>query len=192
MKKMTAAADFDRTQRHQREASDPRSSAWVIANAGSGKTHVLTQRVIRLMLGGADPATILCLTFTKIAAAEMARRVFKTLGAWTTLGEAELAKAIAELQGRAPSTEEMRQARRLFAKALETPGGLKIQTIHAFCERLLHEFPFEANVPGQFAVLDDSAAASLIATARADVMNSAAAEPDLAARPGCPIHGRAR
>ena len=72
----------------------------------------------------------------------------------------------------------MRQARRLFAKALETPGGLKIQTIHAFCERLLHEFPFEANVPGQFAVLDDSAAASLIAAARADVMNSAAAEPD--------------
>ena len=88
--------------RIQREASDPRASAWVIANAGSGKTHVLTQRVIRLMLAGADPATILCLTFTKIAAAEMARRVFETLGAWTTLGEAELAQAIEEVQGRRP------------------------------------------------------------------------------------------
>lgn len=174
---MSAAADFDRTRAHQRDASDPRSSAWVIANAGSGKTHVLTQRVIRLMLDGADPATILCLTFTKIAAAEMARRVFDTLGKWTTLGDAELAEQIEALQGAAPTVDAMRQARRLFAKALETPGGLKIQTIHAFCERLLHEFPFEANVPGQFAVLDDSATAALIAAARADVLNAAAAEP---------------
>ncbi len=174
---MSAATDFDRTRAHQRDASNPQSSAWVIANAGSGKTHVLTQRVIRLMLAGTDPAAILCLTFTKIAAAEMARRVFEALGKWTMLGEPELSEAIADMQGRSPTTEEMRTARRLFARALETPGGLKIQTIHAFCERLLHEFPFEANVPGRFTVLDDSAAAALIATARADVMNKAAAEP---------------
>jgi len=177
---MTVSADFSRTQAYQREASDPRASAWVIANAGAGKTHVLTQRVIRLLLAGVDPASILCLTFTRIAAAEMARRVFQTLGEWTMLDEAKLAGAIAELEGRTPTPEEMRQARRLFAKALETPGGLKIQTIHAFCERLLHEFPFEANVPGQFSVMDESAAAAALARARADVMNQAAADRDSA------------
>ena len=173
---MTATA-YDRTRAIQRRASEPRSSAWVVANAGSGKTHVLTQRVIRLLLAGTDPAAILCLTFTKIAAAEMSRRVFGTLGAWAMLTDAELERAITELQGRAPGPDEMRRARRLFACALETPGGLKIQTIHAFCERLLHQFPFEANVPGQFTILDDNASAALIASARAEVMNRAAAEP---------------
>ena len=175
---MNAAADIDRTCAHQRDASDPRASAWVVANAGSGKTHVLTQRVIRLLLSGADPAAILCLTFTKVAAAEMARRVFRTLAAWTMLDDDALADSVAALEGRAPSDEEMRRARRLFARALETPGGLKIQTIHAFCERLLHSFPFEANVPGQFAVMDDSAAAAALAAARDAVTNAAAAAPD--------------
>lgn len=175
---MSAAGDaYDRTQLTQREASDPAASAWVVANAGSGKTHVLTQRVIRLLLAGADPAAILCLTFTKVAAAEMARRVFATLAEWAMLPDAALGAAIAALQGAAPTRDEMRRARRLFALALETPGGLKIQTIHAFCEKLLHQFAFEANVPGQFAVLDDSAARSLIASARSAVMNTAAAKP---------------
>ena len=174
---MSEATALTITERTQHEASDPRSSAWVVANAGSGKTHVLTQRVIRLLLAGVDPASILSLTFTKIAAAEMSRRVFGTLGRWVMLPEADLIEAIQELQGRDPTPEEVRAARRLFAKALETPGGLKIQTIHAFCERLLHQFPFEANVPGQFNVLDESAASALIATARADVMNEAASEP---------------
>jgi len=172
------SADYDLTRERQRQASDPASSAWVVANAGSGKTHVLTQRVIRLLLAGADPAAILCLTFTKVAAAEMARRVFDALGRWAMLPDAELAAEIDALQGRAPDAAEMRAARRLFARALETPGGLKIQTIHAFCERLLHQFPFEANVPGQCAILDESASASLIAAARAEVMNRAAAAPE--------------
>ena len=175
---MSQSPDLDRTWAYQRDASDPRTSAWVIANAGSGKTHVLSQRVIRLLLSGTDPAAILCLTFTKVAAAEMSRRVFGTLGKWTMLDKAELAKAIAEIEGRAPTGQELREARRLFAKALETPGGLKIQTIHAFCERLLHEFPFEANVPGQFAVMDDAAAAGALARARDKVMNAAAAGPE--------------
>jgi ATP-dependent helicase/nuclease subunit A len=174
---MSAADALDRTNANQRAVSDPLSSAWVVANAGSGKTHVLTQRVIRLLLAGADPAAILCLTFTKIAAAEMAGRVFGTLGEWAMLPETALREAIATLQGRPPTAEEMRDARRLFARALETPGGLKIQTIHAFCERLLHQFPFEANVPGQFSVLDDNASAALLEAARAEIMNRVAAEP---------------
>jgi ATP-dependent helicase/nuclease subunit A len=174
---MSVALDFDVTRRIQWEASDPATSAWVVANAGSGKTHLLTQRVIRLLLSGADPAAVLCLTFTKVAAAEMSRRIFDLLGSWTMLPEPALAAAIQDVQGRPATAEEMRRARRLFARALETPGGLKIQTIHAFCERLLHQFPFEANVPGQFTILDDSAAAALVAEARAEVMNAIAAAP---------------
>ncbi len=171
---MTEADDtLARTQNRQRLASDPRGSAWVVANAGSGKTHVLTLRVIRLLLAGADPATILCLTFTRTAAAEMSRRVFGTLGKWATLPDTDLARAISDLEGRAPGPDDLKCARRLFAQALETPGGLKIQTIHAFCERLLHQFPLEANVPAQFEILDDTASAALLFEAQQAVMSRA-------------------
>jgi ATP-dependent helicase/nuclease subunit A len=151
----------------QRQASDPAASAWVSANAGSGKTHVLTQRVLRLLLVGAAPSGLLCLTFTKTAAANMAARVFETLASWTRLDDAGLSNAILELGAPRPDAQRLAFARRLFARAIETPGGLKIQTIHAFCERLLHLFPFEANVPAGFSVADDREAAALIAEARA-------------------------
>src|SRR5687767_14668664 len=113
---MTAAVDLAGTQRIQWQASDPAASAWVVANAGSGKTHVLTQRVIRLLLSGVDPAAILCLTFTKVAAAEMSRRIFDKLGRWTTARRDALARELAEAQGREPSAAEIKAARRLFAR----------------------------------------------------------------------------
>ncbi|OLP54037.1 double-strand break repair helicase AddA [Rhizobium rhizosphaerae] len=166
------------TTEKQKEASDPRRSAWVMANAGSGKTHVLTQRVIRLLLSGARPSAILCLTYTKAAAAEMSNRVFERLARWVTLDEATLAAEIAALEGGAPSRQQLEEARRLFARALETPGGLKIQTIHAFCEALLHQFPLEANVAGHFSVLDDRAAAVLMTDARRLLLNAAASRYD--------------
>jgi ATP-dependent helicase/nuclease subunit A len=166
-------APFTAAQKRQWQASNPQASAWVVANAGAGKTHVLTQRVVRLLLDGADPGSILCVTFTKAAAAEMAARIFRDLGRWATLDDAALAETLRDAQGSAPSTAQLARARRLFARALETPGGLKIQTIHALCERLLQQFPFEANVPGQFEVLDDVAAASLLAEARTSVMAAA-------------------
>ena len=163
---------LDETKRLQSLASDPRHSAWVSANAGSGKTHVLTQRVIRLMLAGARPSSILCLTYTKAAASEMSNRVFERLSRWTAMDDATLAKEITEVEGRAPDRIKMMEARRLFARALETPGGLKIQTIHAFCEALLHQFPLEANVAGHFTVLDDKAAAALISEARRSLLTA--------------------
>src|SRR6476660_4969485 len=139
----------------QARASDPTASAFVSANAGSGKTHVLVQRVIRLLLAGVPPEKILCITFTKAAAANMAERVFTTLGHWVTLDNEALDAAIREA-GIARVTPALRKsARKLFACALETPGGLKVQTIHALCTRLLQQFPFEANVPACFAVGDD-------------------------------------
>jgi ATP-dependent helicase/nuclease subunit A len=162
----------------QRAASDPRVSAWVAANAGAGKTHVLTQRVIRLLLDGVDPAKILCLTFTKAAAANMANRVFQTLAEWTALDDSALDARIKEVTGASPSPRRRALARRLFALALETPGGLKVQTIHAFCTRLLHQFPFEANVAARFAVLDEASENQLLDQLGLAVLLDAAAAPD--------------
>ncbi len=142
-------------RRLQREASDPEVSAWVAANAGSGKTYVLAQRVINLLLKGVEPEKILCITFTKAAAANMAKQVFDTLAHWTTLDDDALDTAIRERSNIVPDARRRALARRLFARALETPGGLKVQTIHAFCTQLLHQFPFEANVTARFSVLDE-------------------------------------
>src|SRR4051812_10739103 len=172
----------DYTKDAQRRAADPRVSAWVSANAGAGKTKVLSDRVLRLLLTGAPPGRILCLTFTKAAAANMAIRVFERLAQWVTFDEQSLGDELAELEGSRPSPDHLRQARRLFARAVETPGGLKIDTIHAFCERLLHLVPFEANVPARFAVLDESQADEMVAQATVNVMADAASGdyPDIA------------
>ncbi|HET7714543.1 MAG TPA: double-strand break repair helicase AddA [Bauldia sp.] len=166
------------TEKAQAAASNPRGSAWVSANAGSGKTYVLAQRVIRLLLAGADPSRILCLTFTRAAAAEMAKRVFDILSNWTALSDTRLAGEIARIEGKRPDAATLAQGRRLFARALETPGGLKIQTIHAFCERLLHQFPFEANVAGNFEVLAERDQAALAETARRRTLAKAANDGD--------------
>jgi ATP-dependent helicase/nuclease subunit A len=154
-------------------ASDPTRSAWVAANAGAGKTHTLANRVTRLLFAGARPERILCLTYTKAAAAEMQDRLFKQLGEWAMLPDAELRIKIAAVGAEAHGREELRKARRLFAQALETPGGLKIQTIHAFCQNLLSRFPIEAGVAPAFRVLDDRTARDLLADARAQVLERA-------------------
>jgi ATP-dependent helicase/nuclease subunit A len=168
----------DGLRRLQVEASDPAVSAWVAANAGSGKTHVLAQRVIRLLLDGVDPAKILCITFTKAAAANMANRVFDELRRWTAFDDVELDAAISRISDIQPDSARRALARRLFAMALETPGGLKVQTIHAFCTRLLHHFPFEANVAARFTVLDEAAQAQLLNEISLGVLLDAALAPD--------------
>jgi len=162
----------------QQLASDPSLSAFVTANAGSGKTKTLIDRVARLLLAGAQPQTILCVTYTKAAAAEMQRRLFDRLGEWSVMDGERLAEKLFELDGRKvdPADEEaLSDARRLFAKALETPGGLKIQTIHAFCEKLLRRFPMEAGVSPGFRVMDDATAAAVAAQARIAVARHALA-----------------
>jgi ATP-dependent helicase/nuclease subunit A len=164
----------------QARASDPAASAFVSANAGSGKTHVLVQRVIRLLLSSVAPEKILCITFTKAAAANMAERVFTTLGHWVTLDDAELDAAILDSGIPHSSASLRKSARKLFACALETPGGLKVQTIHALCTRLLQQFPFEANVPARFAVLDDRDQTEMMERANLGVFLEASRHPDSA------------
>jgi len=139
----------------QRAAADPRASIWTVANAGSGKTRVLIDRVARLLLDGVAPERVLCLTYTRAAAAEMLDRLARRLGAWTLMAEDALAAETGALLGRAPGAADIARARRLFAEALDAPGGLKIQTIHAFCEAVLRRFPLEAGVAADFTVLDD-------------------------------------
>src|ERR1700720_3818573 len=164
------------TRGKQHQASNPNQSVWVSANAGSGKTHVLASRVTRLLLQGVAPSRILCVTFTKAAAANMAARVFDTLALWTQLADEELGRRIVAAGAPVPGSQELTAARKLFARTVETPGGLKIQTIHAFCERLLHLFPFEANVPARFEVPDDLRQAELLQRARREVLARATSD----------------
>jgi len=165
----------------QARASNPQVSAFVAANAGSGKTHVLVSRVIRLLLDGVPPEKILCITFTKAAAANMAQRVFATLGQWVRLPDNDLDAAIKRIGARQPNAATRELARKLFAGALETPGGLKVQTIHALCTRLLQQFPFEANVPARFSVLDDRDRNEMMERANLKVLLAASADPASAA-----------
>ena len=176
---MSARIIPDGVIKAQLDAADPDGSRWVAANAGSGKTHVLALRVIRLLLRGVDPAKILCVTFTKAAAANMAMRVFDELARWTSYDDDTLDAAI-RLTGETPSPALRATARRLFAIALETPGGLKVQTIHAFCTRLLHQFPFEADVAARFGVLDDTTEHEMVEELVLDTMLQGAANLDSA------------
>ncbi|MCA0418074.1 MAG: UvrD-helicase domain-containing protein, partial [Proteobacteria bacterium] len=166
------------TNQRQAQAADPGLSAWVSANAGSGKTHVLVNRVLRLLLDDVAPGRMLCITYTKAAAANMANRIFKALSAWATLSDEALGRELTKLTGRVPAMAERAKARRLFAQALETPGGLRIETIHAFCTRVLQAAPFEANVPPRFEVADDLAQAEMLRSARRELLAHVAAEPN--------------
>jgi len=169
-------ARINEATKAQIAAALPKRSAWVSANAGSGKTRVLTNRVARLLLQGTAPGKILCLTFTKAAAAEMQIRLFKQLGQWAMMPDAALRDALAALGEVDLPDAQLMRARSLFARALETPGGLKIQTIHAFCESLLHRFPLEAQVSPDFELLDERQAAEL----RREVLDAMAGDaPDL-------------
>ncbi|HEX2885413.1 double-strand break repair helicase AddA [Vineibacter terrae] len=170
--------------RRQGRASDPHASAWVEANAGTGKTKVLTDRIVRLLLDGAAPQRILCLTFTKAAAAEMRNRLATLLGSWTLAPDDTLAAALTGLMGRAPTVTDMVTARRLFARVLDAPGGVSIQTIHSFCQALLQRFPLEAGVAPNFAVLDERQSGALLQEAQDAQLALLAGEqapPDLAA-----------
>lgn len=165
----------------QSAASDPTVSAFVTANAGSGKTKTLVDRVSRILLQGVRPSALLCVTYTKAAAAEMQSRLFGQLGDWAVCDDARLREALAALEDRPAASfdqADLSRARRLFARALETPGGLKIQTIHAFCEALLRRFPLEAGVSPRFEVAEEALAAALAREAREAVAHSAAADPE--------------
>ncbi|MBT3789595.1 MAG: double-strand break repair helicase AddA [Alphaproteobacteria bacterium] len=163
----------------QRVASNPQVSSWVSASAGTGKTRVLTDRVLRLMLAGAAPGKILCLTFTKAAAAEMANRLNSRLAEWAMMDDQKLSASLFDLSGQEPDGEIRAVARGLFARVLDVPGGLKIQTIHAFCQSLLGRFPLEAGLAPHFKVMDERTAAEMQREARDAMLRAARQDPAL-------------
>ncbi len=169
----------DAATQAQVDAADPAMSTWLSANAGSGKTRVLTDRVARLLLAGTDPQNVLCLTYTKAAASEMQNRLFRRLGAWAMKPADDLATELRALGVDGTLTgDRLARARRLFARAIETPGGLRIQTIHSFCAGLLRRFPLEAGISPQFREMEDRAATLM----RAEVVEEMSVEtPDLVA-----------
>jgi ATP-dependent helicase/nuclease subunit A len=168
---MTARADPTTLQQ---SASDPDASAWVDASAGTGKTKVLTDRVMRLLLGGKSdpvpPSRILCLTFTKAAAAEMSNRLNRRLAEWATASDHALTKELHDLTGETPEPGVLDAARRLLVRVLDTPGGMRIQTIHSFCQSVLARFPLEAGIPPHFDVVDERTADELMRDVQEEVI----------------------
>jgi ATP-dependent helicase/nuclease subunit A len=161
-------------QGDQARAADPRAHAALSASAGTGKTQVLTGRVLRLLLSGAAPETILCLTFTKAAAAEMANRIGARLAAWVRMKDPDLKKELFAL-GECNDPPTVQRARKLFAKVLEAPGGLRIQTIHSFAQTLLASFPAEAGIAPGFQPLEGRAEQELGRTTLANLLSDAEA-----------------
>ena len=167
--------------RRQRLAADPAVSAWVSASAGSGKTQVLTERILRLLLAGSPPESLLCLTYTKAAAANMANRLHQALADWARLEDGALSARLLRLTGTAPSAAQLAQARRLLAATLDAPGGMRIGTIHSFAQMLLRRFPLEADVAPHFSLLDEQEGGEILRDAREGVLAGAAATPALEA-----------
>ncbi|QQG36274.1 MAG: double-strand break repair helicase AddA [Micavibrio aeruginosavorus] len=173
----------------QRAASDPESSVWVSASAGSGKTKVLTDRVLRLLLPRADgspgtpPEKILCLTYTKAGANEMALRIGHILSLWATISlessncHTGLREYLQNLLGRSPREEDIAAARCLFAVVADAPGGIKIVTIHAFCQSILGRFPLEAGLTPHFKVLGEIQSQDLMRQARDYILKNAVRAP---------------
>ncbi|MEO0392270.1 MAG: double-strand break repair helicase AddA [Pseudomonadota bacterium] len=165
----------------QRQASEPTASVWVNASAGTGKTKVLTDRVLRLLLSGVIPSRILCLTFTKAGAAEMAIRLQRRLGQWMVMDDPELDAELVDLIGSdfKPDTAWRQRARALFRQVLEAPGGLPIQTIHSFCTSLLRRFPVEAGVSPRFHLIEEEAARAVLHEARDRVLQDGGQDPQV-------------
>lgn len=165
--------------KEQQKASNPISSVWVAASAGSGKTKVLTDRVLNLLLLNGQPEKLLCLTFTKTAAAEMSNRINDVLKSWVILSDEELSKEIEKLSGDYAESEMLDKARRLFALTLEAPGGMKIMTIHSFCQSILKRFPLEADVSPNFEVMDDTISMDILNTLLHEAFKNAALKKDV-------------
>ena len=153
-------------------ASDPMASAFVSANAGTGKTKLLTDRVLRLLLEGAVADGILCVTYTRAAAAEMRNRIANRLAQWAIIPTVDLRSDLAGMGLSSPSQEVIARARRLFAEILDNDHGPRVETVHSFCQSILGRFPIEAGIAPRTSLADDAEQDTLRAAARANVMRS--------------------
>lgn len=174
----SAAAIIADATRWQNRASDPHCDAWVGASAGTGKTKLLTDRVLRLLLAGVAPGRILCLTYTRAAAAQMLERLTAQLRRWAVAAPADMDRLLQNLLQAPPDEAHHRRARQLFAQVIETPGGMKIMTLHAFCQSVLRRFPLEAGLSPHFDTLDEAETVVLLRHARNQVILQADYAPE--------------
>ena len=163
---------IQRASAEQARASDPLASVFVSANAGTGKTKLLTDRVLRLLLSGADADSILCVTYTRAAAAEMRNRIYARLASWAIISTVDLTKDLQSMGIVAPSQANIRLARMLFAKILDNDNGPRVETVHSFCQSILRRFPIEAGIAPNVNLADDAEQDRLKSIAKVAVMNS--------------------
>ncbi|MEK9745889.1 MAG: UvrD-helicase domain-containing protein, partial [Candidatus Puniceispirillum sp.] len=161
---------------NQAFAADPFASAFVSANAGTGKTKLLTDRVLRLLLSGAPADSILCVTYTRTAAAEMRNRIFRRLAKWAIVPAQELFDDLAEMGLDMPSQDLRRRARSLFAEILDNDDGPRVETVHSFCQSILRRFPIEAGVAPHTELADDDEQQRIKALARLNILQNPSAE----------------
>jgi ATP-dependent helicase/nuclease subunit A len=158
--------------KYQQRAADPALSVWVSANAGTGKTRVLTTRILRLLINGARVSEIMGITYTRAAAAEMRNRIYDNLAEWAVIDQSELEEKIVALGITRPTQKQISTARSLFARLLDAPTSIRIETVHAFCQSVLRRFPFEAGIQPYFELTTDLRAKALREEAISDVLSS--------------------
>lgn len=148
----------------QMAAMRPQGSVQVAAAAGTGKTHVLTRRFLRLLLedGHLRPSEILAVTYTKAGATEMRNRLTEILARWAVMPENELSKTLTEILERTPAANTLSRARALFTDVLDDPVGIRVLTVHSFCQSLLAQFPLEAGINAGFRILEGREAEALL------------------------------
>ena len=161
----------------QVQASDPNFSTWVSASAGTGKTKILTDRVLRLLLQNAEFSKILCLTFTNAAAGEMKERIAAALSDWANITADELKEKLYSTLGRKCSSKELDQARSLYSKYLNSDEKINIQTIHSFCQKLLKKFPLEASIPPSFTIIDETKSYQILKQVKNELLSKNALLP---------------
>lgn len=151
-------------------ALNPDFNIWVSASAGTGKTKILTDRLLMLLLTGAEPQKILCLTFTKAAAAEMKERLLNHTLEWATCSDGKLKESLEQFLERFPSQEEQVKARSLFMELINVVPSIRITTIHSFCQSLLAQFPVEAGIAPNFKILAEHESQALLNQAVEEIL----------------------
>lgn len=157
----------------QKIASNPDNSCFVLASAGSGKTKILTDRVIRILLSGTNASKILCLTFTKVAALEMKDRIFTELSSYCLISDIDLKNKLQELTNHNFDLQKLQKARVVFIKILDDIESLKIETIHSFCNNLIKKFPIEAKIQPNFSIIDDILSRKLLEESKKELLKKA-------------------
>ena len=156
----------DNSLQNQKIASNPNYSVWVSASAGTGKTTVLVNRLLRLFLNDVEPSKVLCLTYTNAGAIEMQNRIYKKARDWATISDDDLIKELKNLSDTPENNTDIDnlflKARKLFSKLIDNPVPLKIYTIHAFCQSILKRFPIEAGITPHFKIIEDSEVKTLL------------------------------